>query len=116
MWILWGQEPGLQKAVTELFLNALEPGPLTLRRWKVGRERGSSPWKDLWAGGGLSQGSRVPGHVPFRETPQLFPARPVSAPSDSVTTHTRPTSSLLASPPPREPGFHPDHRKCSINR
>ena len=75
----------------------------------------SPPWKDLWAGGGLSQGSRVPGCVPFTETPQLFPPRPVSAPCDSVTARTCPTSSPLASLPP-EPGLHPNRSRCSVSR
>ena len=75
----------------------------------------SPPWKDLWAGGGLSQGSRVPGCFPFTETPQLFPPRPVSAPCDSVTARTCPTSSPLASLPP-EPGLHPNRSRCSVSR
>ena len=63
----------------------------------------------------MSQGSRVPGCVPFTETPQLFPPRPVSAPCDSVTARTCPTSSPLASLPP-EPGLHPDRSRCSVSR
>ena len=52
---------------------------------------------------------------PFHGDPSALPPTAVSAPCDSVTARTCPTSSPLASLPP-EPGLHPNRSRCSVSR
>ena len=74
MWILWGQELGLQQAVTELFLNALGPGHLGLTCWGVGQERGGHlPAKTCGLGEGCPRGVMSQDMSPHRDPSALPP-------------------------------------------
>ena len=65
--------------------------------------------------GRVVPGESCPRMCPFHGDPSALPPTAVSAPCDSVTARTCPTSSPLASLPP-EPGLHPNRSRCSVSR
>ena len=65
--------------------------------------------------GRVVPGESCPRMFPFHGDPSALPPTAVSAPCDSVTARTCPTSSPLASLPP-EPGLHPNRSRCSVSR